>query len=619
MGCPAGQTCVSKLGCVADPCAVTVCPNNTLCSTGPHGEPRCAVPVVSSAKPRPPQYVSSTGAGFTSCSVASPRGARPPLSAALLLGLLGVVALRRRGRLRVARAGRLLGCVALGLLSGCKTNAICLDCLDAAAKQIDVDAAWPDSGGGSSLVDGAAASGDGSVGTGGAGGNGNASCTTLGDEVCNQLDDDCDGKIDEDFDFKTNVRHCGGCDQACRADNAETSCQDGQCAVGACLAGFADLDKQPGCEYRCPAFPAGVEDCNGIDDDCDGVIDEDLVAPKADGMCRHTKGTPCENVKLVCTTREKRTTWFCDYPNSVDFDPIVPDGIRPDELRCDGQDNDCDGQIDEPWPELGRACDDGKLGACRNGGAMVCTSDHQATVCDLSLPPDAAPGAGPDAVELCNDIDDNCDGIIDNPDPSDPKHVVDDMRPVTHAAHSFYIYTYEASRPDAAANNSGIVTARACSRSGARPWSLVSYAAATAACAASGKRLCTADEWLWSCQGEAALTYPYGASYVADSCNGADHDTVPGGALDNASVAGGSLAMCLSPAGAYDLSGNVKEWTSDQQGTSGPPNNEAIYVVRGGSYESPRLGLTCQTALSQATASTVLDGLGFRCCSDAAP
>ena len=64
----------------------------------------------------------------------------------------------------------------------------------------------------------------------------------------------------------------------------------------------------------------------------------------------------------------------------------------------------------------------------------------------------------------------------------------------------------------------------------------------------------------------------------ADSCNGADHDTLPGGGLDNASVAGGSLAMCLSPAGAFDLSGNVKEWTSDQQGTSGPPNNEAIYV-----------------------------------------
>ena len=128
-------------------------------------------------------------------------------------------------------------------------------------------------------------------------------------------------------------------------------------------------------------------------------------------------------------------------------------------------------RIDELRPELGRACDDGKVGACRNGGAMVCTSDHQGSMCDLSLPPDAAPGSGPDAVELCNDIDDNCDGIIDNSDPSDPKHVVDDMRAVTHAAHSFYIYTYEASRPDGVASSQGIGTARRVRVRGPGAWS----------------------------------------------------------------------------------------------------------------------------------------------------
>jgi hypothetical protein len=42
-------------------------------------------------------------------------------------------------------------------------------------------------------------------------------------------------------------------------------------------------------------------------------------------------------------------------------------------------------------------------------------------------------------------------------------------------------------------------------------------------------------------------------------------------------------------------------------------------VVRGGSFESPQLGLTCQTVLSQAVSSAVLPGLGFRCCSDSAP
>ncbi|HTU59451.1 MAG TPA: hypothetical protein VMF89_13470, partial [Polyangiales bacterium] len=63
----------------------------------------------------------------------------------------------------------------------------------------------------------------------------------------------------------------------------------------------------------------------------------------------------------------------------------------------------------------------------------------------------------------------------------------------------------------------------------------------------------------------------------------------------------------------FDLSGNVKEWV-DQ-----PGNSAMIHVIRGGSFESPRLGLTCQTTLSQAQAGTVLPGLGFRCCSDDAP
>ena len=75
--------------------------------------------------------------------------------------------------------------------------------------------------------------------------------------------------------------------------------------------------------------------------------------------------------------------------------------------------------------------------------------------------------------------------------------------------------------------------------------------------------------------------------------------------------------MCISPTGALDLSGNVKEWTDDQRGTTmgGTP----IYVIRGGSYESPALGLTCGTDLSRATADTLLPTLGFRCCSDTGP
>ena len=51
-------------------------------------------------------------------------------------------------------------------------------------------------------------------------------------------------------------------------------------AGGGCFAGFADFDGEKGCEYRCPVFPTQAEDCNAVDDDCDGRIDEDLETLK---------------------------------------------------------------------------------------------------------------------------------------------------------------------------------------------------------------------------------------------------------------------------------------------------------------------------------------------------
>jgi formylglycine-generating enzyme required for sulfatase activity len=189
------------------------------------------------------------------------------------------------------------------------------------------------------------------------------------------------------------------------------------------------------------------------------------------------------------------------------------------------------------------------------------------------------------------------------------------MVQVTHQSHSYYIYAYEASRPDALADQAGISGARACSRSGVQPWNYVSHAAASAACAASGKRLCTGDEWQWACEGATPRSYPYGSTYNADACNGADHDVLDDadGGVDNGVLATGSLPSCKGDLNIFDLSGNIKEWVNQ------PDNNGTIHVIRGGSYESPRLGLTCQTTLSQAVASTVLPGLGFRCCSDDAP
>ena len=47
----------------------------------------------------------------------------------------------------------------------------------------------------------------------------------------------------------------------------------------ACEDGFRDLDEEDanGCEHQCYAFPPSDEQCNGEDDDCDDVVDEDVA------------------------------------------------------------------------------------------------------------------------------------------------------------------------------------------------------------------------------------------------------------------------------------------------------------------------------------------------------
>ena len=159
-------------------------------------------------------------------------------------------------------------------------------------------------------------------------------------ELCNGLDDDCDGAIDEDFPDKG------------------TACSNG--AKGVCLRAGTRVCAPGGHGTQCTAPAVTCTDlgsctelCNGLDDDCDGVVDEGLVG---------------------CA-------------------PCVAQGEQ-----CNNLDDDCDGRVDEG---VTRACG---TGSCL--GTEVCNyngSTTHFTGCTAKTP----------TTEVCNGLDDDCDGVAD--------------------------------------------------------------------------------------------------------------------------------------------------------------------------------------------------------------
>jgi len=83
---------------------------------------------------------------------------------------------------------------------------------------------------------------------------------------------------------------------------------------------------------------------------------------------------------------------------------ILDDAIKTEV--CNDIDDDCDNLIDEDFPGKGGACDNGKLGVCRRTGALVCKADGTGLQCDAPVGPNGT-------AEVCNNLDDDCDGKTD--------------------------------------------------------------------------------------------------------------------------------------------------------------------------------------------------------------
>jgi hypothetical protein len=425
-------------------------------------------------------------------------------------------------------------------------------------------------------------------------------------ESCNELDDDCDGEVDEDFQtpMQTDIANCGACGNRCEFENGVADCVAGKCVLNGCRPGFEDVDddESNGCEYTCPAGMKRTETCNGIDDDCDGIKDNPVEVAKTKpslSVCSPRPGTPCSAPTLSCVAG----AWKCSYPAEVELGPDGKPALS--ETLCDGKDNNCDGDTDESFIDLGDACDDGDLGLCRDAGVRVCHTNKTQTTCDLSVLPDQVI-ATPQA-EVCDGLDNDCDGKTDE-DVTNTTFLADVVT-VNWGGVNVKVDRYEASRPDATAVSSGLTETHVCTRAGVLPWANVSYANAAAACAASGRRLCTANELKAACASSSTWAYPYGNTYQDATCNGLDYQSV------GAVLRTGFLPNCARPTvGIYDLSGNLAEWTSTKKGATSTPPVLDIMALHGGSYLTPGFAMTCSYDLARITVNAVTPSIGFRCC-----
>ncbi len=135
--------------------------------------------------------------------------------------------------------------------------------------------------------------------------------TNGGTEICDGIDNDCNGIVDDAFDFMNDAANCGGCNVGCSFPFASASCVKGACKMGACMAGFYDRDPLvPGCETPCNKTNGGVEICDGLDNDCNGVVDDN---PGTANVTCLSKGV-CAGTKPAC---KGQNGWTCTYPSSV--------------------------------------------------------------------------------------------------------------------------------------------------------------------------------------------------------------------------------------------------------------------------------------------------------------
>ena len=161
------------------------------------------------------------------------------------------------------------------------------------------------------------------------------------------------------------------------------------------------------------------------------------------------------------------------------------------------------------------------------------------------------------------------------------------------------------------------------------PQGYISASQAQGACRAAGKRLCQPVEWRAACGGTDGLAYPYGPTRTPGKCH--DSGATPmltfhaatmkrgwglaelndsrNNQLEGSVAKTGAFAECVNDVGAYDMVGNLHEWTADPNGTF-----QGGYWLDTSQHGDGCAYRTIAHAFDYHDYST-----GFRCCADVTP